>query len=240
MSLTKSNPSLSNHSDELHRAIRTLYAADLFQGIELSQLGLFFDDAKVQTYPTGTMLFTPDESSERLYILRQGRVDLYRLTTSGKRLVTRQILPGSAFGMMGLMGQTMQGNFAEATEDSDICMITREDVLALLKQRPDVALRILEIVGNRLRLLEERLVEVVYSPVKVRLAHFLLSNADPSSGLLTNFTHEEIGNIIGAGRQTVTEVLGLIRRQGFILIRPRQIRIIERQGLEKIGRASET
>ena len=97
----------------------------------------------------------PEDSTERLYILKQGRVDLFLVTASGKRLVTRQILPGSVFGIMGLLGQTMQGSFAEATEDSTICVITREDVLALLKHWPGVALRLLEIVGNRLRLLEE-------------------------------------------------------------------------------------
>jgi CRP-like cAMP-binding protein len=218
----------------MYRTIPTLYAADLFRGIELSQLGLLFDNTKVQNYPIGTMLFTPDESSERLYILKQGRVDLFRLTASGRRLVTRRIEPGSVFGLMGLLGQTIQGNFAETIEDSEIYTITREDVLALFKKRPDVALRILEIVGNRLRLLEERLLETVYSPVKVRLAHFLLSNADLSSGLLTNITHEEIGDNIGAIRQTVTEVLGLMQRQGLIVIRPRKIRIVDRQGLEKL------
>jgi CRP-like cAMP-binding protein len=240
MSVVKSNPSLSEPSTKPPEAIRALYAADLFGGIEVSQLDLLFGDVEVLTCPAGTILFTPEDSSERLYILRQGRVDLYRLTTSGKRLVTRRIIPGSTFGMMGLLGQTMQGNFAEATQDSDVYMITREGVLALLKQRPDIALRILEIVGNRLRLLEERLVDAAYSPVMVRLASFLLINVDSSSGLLTGVTHEEIGDTIGAVRQTVTEVLGLMRKQGLILIRPKQIRIVDRQGLEKTARGSET
>ena len=104
----------------------------------------------------------------------------------------------------------------------------------LLRKRPDLALHIMEIVGNRLRLLEERLVEATYSPVKVRLAHFLLSNSDQASGLLTNFTHEEIGDNIGALRQTVTEILGLMQKQRLILIRPRQIRIINRAEIENI------
>ena len=85
-------------------------------------------------------------------------------------------------------------------------MITREDVLALLKRRPDLTLRILEIVGNRLRLLEERLLQALYSPVTVRLASFLLANIDSTSGELSDITHEEIGNTIGAVRQTVKKL----------------------------------
>jgi CRP-like cAMP-binding protein len=229
-----SKPAFSKSSDQNNKTIRALYSADLFRGVELSELGPFFDEVKINIYPTGSLLFTPGESSERLYVLRQGKVDLYRLTANGRRLITRQILPGSVFGMMGLLGQTIHGNFAETTEQSEICTLTQEDIMDLLRKRPDLALHIMEIVGNRLRLLEERLVEATYSPVKVRLAHFLLSNSDQTSGLLTNFTHEEIGDNIGALRQTVTEILGLMQKQRLILIRPRQIRIINRAEIENI------
>ncbi len=91
---------------------------------------------------------------------------------------------------------------AEAIEDSIVCIITREQILALLKRRPEVTLRILEMVCSHLYLLEERLVETVYNLVSVRLAYFLLTNADSTTGVLTNITQEEIGNTIGAVRQT--------------------------------------
>jgi len=237
MSRTRRKPSPFKRSGKLPN-ISTLYVAELFKGIESTELELFFDDVELQTCPAGTMVFTPEDSTERLYILKQGRVDLFLVTASGKRLVTRQILPGSVFGIMGLLGQTMQGSFAEATEDSSICVITREDVLALLKHWPGLALRLLKIVGDRLRLLENRFLEVTYSPVSVRLAHFLLINADSASGMLSNLTHEEIGDMVGAVRQTVTETLSVMRNQGLILTEPKQIRIIDRHGIEEIARGS--
>ena len=212
-----------------------LYQMDLFKGLEPTELALFFAEVKQKYYPAGSIVFSPEDSfCERLYILKEGRVDRYRLTASGKRLVTRQIQPGSVFGVMGLLGRTMEGNFAEATKDSIIYVVTKQHVMALLKQQPGLTLRILEIIGNRLRLLEERLVEAVYSPVSVRLAHFLLTNADSDSGVLTNLTHEEIGNTIGAVRQTVTETLSFMRKQGLVLTKPKQIRIINRHGLEEL------
>jgi len=223
---------------ELRKKMSTLNEADIFKGIDSPEMSILFDDMEMQTYVAGTVLFMPEDSSERLYILRKGQVDLYQLTLSGKRLVKRRILPGMVFGMMGLLGQTMQGNFAEITEDSTVCMITRDDVLALLKQRPDVALHILELVGNRLRLLEEPLMETAYSPVSVRVAHFLLTNADFVSNLITDVTHEEIGDIIGAVRQTVTETLGRMRNQGLIKTGQKRIQIVDRHGLEEIEQGS--
>lgn len=239
--MSRSMPKLPSSKGirKMSKTVNPLYGVDLFQGIEPAELDKLFEDIEIQSCSAGTILFTPEDPCEVLYILREGLVELCKLTASGKRLVTRQILPGSVFGLMGLLGQTMQGNFAETIEDSSICTITREDVLTLLKRRPDVALHMLEIVGNRLRMLEERLVELVYSPVDVRLAHFLLNYANSTSGELTDITHEEIGDTIGAVRQTVTETLGLMRKQGFIRTRPKYIKIIDRHGLETIALGSD-
>ena len=106
--------------------------------------------------------------------------------------------------------------------------------MAILKQHSDFTINILETVFNRLQLLEERLIETAYSPVNVRLAYYLLSNADPASGELVNVTHEDIGNTIGAVRQTVTETLNLMRKQGIVMIKPKKIRIVDRQKLEAL------
>ena len=122
MSRTRSKPSPSRRSGKLP-GFSALYEADLFKGIDPTELAQLLNHAELLTCPAGTMLFTPEDVSERLYILRQGRVDLSRLTADGKRIVIRRILPGSVFGIMGFLGQTTQGNFAEATEDSDVCVV---------------------------------------------------------------------------------------------------------------------
>ncbi len=137
---------------------------------------------------------------------------------------------------MGLLGRTMQGNFAEATLDTSAYVLTRDRVLRWLRREPDFALSILENLGDRVRRLEERLVETAYSPATARLARFLLDSASPNSNVLVGFTHEQIGNTIGAVRQTVTETLGVMRDGGLISVRPKQIKIIDRSSLEKLAR----
>jgi CRP-like cAMP-binding protein len=217
-----------------------LYGVDIFEGIESKELHAFFEDTHLYAYSTGTILFSPEDTCEYLYLLKEGGVELYRLTSEGKRLVTRRIPPGSMFGIMGLLGQTSQGSYAETTKDSTVYVISREDILAFLEQRPDLVMQILEAVGKRLCLLEERLVETLYSPINIRLAHFILNNFDPVSGILSNITHEEIGDIIGAVRQTVTEELSHMRKQGLIQTGLRQIRVIDHHGLEEITKSLES
>ena len=218
----------------------SLYGLDIFEGLESGELNMLFDNTHIQTYPVGTTIFSPDDTCKYLYLLGQGGIELYRLTSEGNRIVTRRILPGSMFGIMGLLGQTVQGSFAEATEDSTVYIMSLDDILTFLRQRPALLLNMLEAIGNRLCLLEERLIETLCSPINIRLAHFLLANADPVSGILDNITHEEIGHIVGAVRQTVTEALSQMRNQGLVLTGFKRVQIIDRHGLEEIVRVSES
>jgi CRP/FNR family cyclic AMP-dependent transcriptional regulator len=206
-----------------------------FSQLSHAELTSLFDQVQVRSYQAGQSVFLPgDSASERLFILKQGRVDLYGMTPSGKRLVNAQILPGEIFGVRGMLGRTIQGNFAEAIEDSTVFIITRKQLLTYLRSQPDYLLHLLETACYALYVLEQRLAEAVYDPVPVRLARFLLNYVDPASGVLTNFTHEEIGNTIGAVRQTVTETLSFMRKRGLILTKPKQIQIIDWHGLEEM------
>jgi CRP-like cAMP-binding protein len=140
---------------------------------------------------------------------------------------------------MGLLGQTLQGCFAEATENSLVCLATRDDILQLLRERPDIALRLLDSVGSRLKSLEDRLEDAVFSPVKVRLTRFLLSSLDPADNSISGYTQAEIGDAIGALRQTITEVLGDLEAQGLIEVGRKQIRVMNRPALEEIAQGEE-
>lgn len=212
-----------------------LHRVNVFRDLtheEVEQLGKSF---AMRECFRGMVFFTPEDTTERLFILKRGQVELYRLTLDGKRLVTQRIGPGAIFGEMGLLGQSMQGCFAEALEDSLVCSATREDVVQFFRQHPDVGLRMLEAVGTRLKVLETRLELAAYSPVKVRLANFLMTNADPVTGMIAGFTHAEIGDTIGAGRQAVTLTLKEMEAEGMVAVSYKRVRVTDRQALRTVG-----
>ncbi|MBI4311283.1 MAG: winged helix-turn-helix domain-containing protein [Chloroflexi bacterium] len=106
--------------------------------------------------------------------------------------------------------------------------------MRILKEHPEVALRVLEALGNRLKALDERLEQVAFSPVKVRLAAFLLDTADPTTGAVAGLSHAEVGDTIGALRQTVTESLGAMEREGLLTVSQKLVRIVDRPGLQAL------
>ena len=219
-----------------------LQRVDVFKGLTKEEIERFGNSLAMRECTSGTLFFTPDDPTERLFILKEGHVELYRLTASGKRLVTRRLGPGSIFGEMGLMGQSMQGEFAEATGPALVCTATREDVLRILREHPDVAVRFLEVIGSRLKLLEERLEHAVFSPVPVRLASFILANADAEATdlVVSGFTHAEIGDTIGALRQTVTETLSKWKDEGKIEVGHKRIQVKDWHALKEIVLKGET
>ncbi|MBI4328450.1 MAG: Crp/Fnr family transcriptional regulator [Chloroflexi bacterium] len=216
-------------------AVDYLQQVDIFRSLPQEELDLLFRGMMVRECNPGTVFFTPEDATEELFILKQGQVQLYRLTSSGKRLVTKRISPGTVFGEMGVLGQSMQGCFAEATEDSLVCVARREDILKLFEERPEVALRLFEAVGKRLKALEDRLEQLAFSPVKARLATFLLGNLDPQTGAVSGFTHEEIGDTIGTIRQTVTETLNEMQRQGLVKVGHKRIEVLQRKAIEDLA-----
>jgi CRP/FNR family cyclic AMP-dependent transcriptional regulator len=178
----------------------------------------------------------PEDTSEVLFLLKQGRVQLYRISPDGKKLVIATIGPGSIFGEMALIGQGMHNTFAEATEDCVLLVMSREDVEHLLVTKPKVALRIFEALGTRLKDTEARVEEIAFKGIPARLASLLLQLAeDRGSKTITGLTHQDLGERIGTYRETTTQTLNMFKSEGLIDIGRKRITILDTDRLTEIA-----
>lgn len=184
----------------------------------------------------GTLFYTPDDSNERLFILKSGSVELYQVNAQGKRVTLERLSAGAVFGEMSIVSQTMHGGFAEAVEPSLVCSATREDLVGFLAKHPEVAIRLLEAVGRRLKELEDRFAQLALSPVRVRVAGLLLDRMDPSTKSVTGLSHADLGQTVGALRQTVTESLGMMADEGVIELGHKRIKVLREDELRRMIR----
>jgi CRP-like cAMP-binding protein len=189
----------------------------------------------------GTLIYSPEEHGEVLFLLKRGRVRLYRLSPDGKALTTAMIEPGSVFGEMALLGQGMQDSFAEALEDSVLYTLSRRDVQEVLLADPRVSRRLLELVSHRLTDTERKLEEFAFKNVPQRLASLLLQLAHVPPGhrqgsvtLPVRYTHQQLAEMIGTYRETVTKVLNDFRQQGWIRIDHGRIQLLELETLQRM------
>ncbi len=187
----------------------------------------------------GKVFYRPEETGEILFILKKGRVQLYRISAEGKKLVITTLGPGTLFGEMALLGQQMHNAFAEATDDCHICVMSRTDLERLFLNKPMVALRVLEITGRRLREAEKRLEDMAFKGIPARLASLLLrvrleQNSDEIEGL----THQDLAETVGTYRETATQVLNDLKVQGLIEIGRKRITILDPQRLQAVAAGS--
>jgi CRP/FNR family cyclic AMP-dependent transcriptional regulator len=119
-----------------------LRLVDIFQDLSEDEIAEIDRTTTLTTARRGRIFYMPEDTSEVLFLLRQGRVQLYRISAEGKKLVIGTIGPGAVFGEMTLIGQGMHNSFAEALEDCVLCVMSREQVERLLAAKPRVALRI--------------------------------------------------------------------------------------------------
>jgi len=192
-------------------------------------------------YKREHIFYMPDDPGEVLFILKKGRVQLYRISPDGRKLIFAILHPGAIFGHMALVGQHMYQTYAQALDDCTICIWNREQVQQIFVEKPEIAFRFLEAVGNRLTQVEERLAEVTFQPIATRLASLLLRldrNGD-GTGLLIGYTHQYFADMLGTYRETTTQVLNQFKGQSLIRIGRKTIEILDVAGLEKIATASE-
>lgn len=213
-----------------------LRASDVFQDLEKEEVEAIHNAVPMARCPRGTVFYAPGDQGERLFILKEGKVALYRLSTDGRKLVVGTLEPGTVFGEMMLVAQGMQDCFAEAVEDALVCTFSRGDMERLVRQHPEVGLRLLEVMGRRVGQLEDQLELVAYATVRQRLAHLLLKLAPPapSPREVRGYTHEDLGDLIGALRQTVTQELGRLQTDGLVEVERKRIRLLDPEGLRAI------
>lgn len=219
-----------------------LHAADLFRDLSEVELAALEQRMARLTVEAGRVIYSPDERSETLFLLKKGRVRLYRLSPEGKILTTAILEPFSIFGEMALIGSGMEDSFAEALEDCELYVLNRWEVRDLLLADPRLARRLLDLIGRRLTDTERRLEEFAFKSVPQRLASLLLQLAQGVAGLSegtlalpVRYTHQQLAEMIGTYRETVTKLLNDFRQRGLIRIERGRIFILDPEALKELA-----
>lgn len=213
-----------------------LQMVDIFRDLTEAEIEEIDRATTISTCRRGKILYMPEDRSEVLFLLKQGRVQLYRISPDGKKLVIATIGPGAIFGEMALIGQGMHNSFAEAVEDCVLCVMSRDDVERLLMTKPQVALRLFEVLGRRLKEAEARLEAIAFKSIPARLASLLLQLADEAgSDTIVGHTHQDLGEQIGTYRETTTQTLNNLKAMGLLDIGRKRITLLDRDGLRRIA-----
>jgi CRP/FNR family cyclic AMP-dependent transcriptional regulator len=213
--------------------IRLLSMVDVLESLsseEIERLDERLPDAQLET---GDIFYSPDDPSEKVFILRRGKARIYKVADDDRELTLAVVDAGTMFGEMTLTAQRLQGAYAQAMEPSEVSTMFRADLERLILEKPQVGLQIAHLLSERLRRYETRLEDITLKDIPSRLASMILMLAEAegvvtSEGYVripTHYTHERLGTMIGTNREAVSRAFGVLQEEAIVELRRRIIHV---------------
>ena len=217
--------------------LKYLSHIQLFRDLSPHELAEMDRQITMSTCQAGRIFYMPEDSGEVLFLLKKGRVQLYRIAPNGKKLIVATLGPGAVFGEMSLVAQGMHNTFAEAVDDCVLCVMSRSDVERLMREKPEVAFRFVEALGSRLTQLESQLEDIAFKSIPSRLSHLLLELAGEQSQdvCISGYTHQDFSEMLGTYRETITQTLNDFKTDGLIEIGRKQIVLCDVDSLKALA-----
>jgi CRP-like cAMP-binding protein len=213
-----------------------LSSIDVFRDLPRSEIERLAETTRMITCPRGRVVYRAGEANEALFLLKTGRIQIVRGSADGKRLISAVLGPHTFFGEMALVGQRFpQDSTAEAIEDALICVLSRKDLERLILQHPKVGLRFLEQLSARLVETEAIVEDFAFKAVPARLAGALVRLAETTPDGTIHVSHQELADMIGAYRETVTVTLDVFRKRGLVDMGRRSIQLLDRKALRALA-----
>lgn len=193
-------------------------------------------------YKKGQMLFFEGDVSDKLFIIHQGKVKIYKHTKEGKEQILYILSEGDFIGDLNLLKKGQFQFNAEALEEVGVCMLTKDHFDGLIRKYPDITFKILEELYERLLKLESLIQRLSTKDVEARLADMILDfsknfGTTVEKGILIQLplSREEMANYIGITRETISRKLTSLQEDGFIeLIGNKQLLIRNIEALEDL------
>ncbi|WP_223070356.1 Crp/Fnr family transcriptional regulator [Paenibacillus caui] len=209
--------------------IKYLSRIDWFSGLSEEELRRLDVVTPIHTHGKGAVVASPYLEAKVLYLVKSGKVRIYKLTEEGKELTLDILRTGHVFGEMTSF-KTGSHMYAVTMEESIICEIDRQQFHEIISKKSELALKYIDIVTARLTEVEEMLEYMAYGSVRKRLL-FLLNKLLGKFGsnqlvdsewvqLEIGITHQELASMTGSLRETVTSILsqlvseGIVRKEG--------------------------
>ena len=212
----------------------------LFASLTEAELQALAARTSQKRFGQGEHLFSEGDPCAGLYLVASGKIRIFKLSPSGREQVLAVEGPGSSFAELPVFDGGNYPAAASALEDTEVLFISRKDFQNFCREHPDVALKVIAVVGSRLRRLVGIIEELSFTTVRQRLISLIvrLAQADgmPSKeGIRVELTksHQDLASELGTVRELVSRNLGRLQAEGFLDVEGRKIVVKDLPGLKR-------
>jgi CRP/FNR family cyclic AMP-dependent transcriptional regulator len=194
----------------------------------------------------GELLFGEGDPCKGLYLVASGKIRIFKLSPAGREQVLAIEGPGSSFAELPVFDGGNYPAAASASEDAELLFISRKDFQNFCREHPDVALKVIAVVGTRLRRLVGIIEELSFTTVRQRLIALILQLAEASGtpskdGIRVELTksHQDFAAELGTVRELISRNLSRLQAEGFLEVEGRKLVVKDLAGLKSELAASE-
>ncbi|MCB0619544.1 MAG: Crp/Fnr family transcriptional regulator [Saprospiraceae bacterium] len=191
-------------------------------------------------YRKGEYVYMPDDAADKIFFLFDGRIKIGAYGDSGKEITKAILGRGEVFGELAVLGEKTRRDFAQAMEDTTVCMISANEMKTLMQDHSTLSLFLMKMMGSRMLEMENRLEALVFKDSRTRIIEFIRDLAQKKGQrvgyetLVRKFlTHQEIANLTATSRQTVTTVLNDLRNKNILTFNRRRLLVRDMKLLEQ-------
>jgi CRP/FNR family transcriptional regulator, cyclic AMP receptor protein len=214
---------MSGKVDRMNQRLWYLKNCDLLGKLAPDQLAELERVSQIKTFEPGSPIYLPSQPADSLMLVAQGLVKICHLNLDGKVSILAFVTPGELFGELSLFDPVDRGEYAESATISTIVRIPRENVQRLMNSELEIAIGVTKLMGFRRQRVENRLRNLLFANNQQRLSHLLLDLAEQFGIVVEGgirlglkLSHQEIANLIGSTRETVTLLFGTMKKQGLL------------------------
>ena len=212
----------------------------LFAGLTEAELRALAARTVKKKYDRGQLLFGEGDPCAGLFLVASGKIRIFKLSAAGREQVLAVEGPGSSFAELPVFDGGNYPAAASALEDTEVLFISRKDFQNFCREHPDVALKVIAVVGGRLRRLVGIIEELSFATVRQRLIAMLLRLAAESGTASKQrvqvelaMSHQDLASGLGTVRELVSRNLSRLQAEGFLEVDGRKIVIKDLAGLKE-------
>lgn len=197
-----------------------------FQGLTAEELEPIVRMSRVRKLKDKEVLFWEQDPKTHIYVLGEGTILISKLTETGEESLINVLGEGEIFPHTGFFDNSPYPGTATAKKDVTVLAIPMNEFEQLIKTHPELSFRIIQVMNKKIIYLQRRLNEILSLNVEARLKA-ALAHLQETHGNTVRLTHQELGNIIGSTRETVSRQLKKWERKGHLKIKKDRIVLIE-------------
>jgi CRP/FNR family transcriptional regulator, cyclic AMP receptor protein len=221
---------------------RLLGECVLFRGLGTAERHALFSRIRIRSFAAGETVFLMGSPGDNMMAVLSGNVRISVPSQEGRELVLAILFPGEVFGEIALLDGKQRTADATAMTNCSLAVLERREILSFFEHHPGAWPNIVNVLCDRLRKTDEHLTEVAFLQLPARLAKVLLRgvSVDGHSGAARQvqqiaLSQRELGNLVGAARESVNKCLRGWQDDGIITIKAGVITIKNRAALEDLA-----